>query len=251
MTSFLRSVVPEWVRRRLVPRGVAGLRCRPPVGWVRFGGLRRLEPVSRNWGEERGRPLDRYYINRFLENYAADVRGRVLEVGDNVYTRRIGGANVTQSDILHVTEGEPDATIIADLAHAPHIPDALFDCIILTQTLQLIYDVRAAVRTTHRLLKPGGVVLATVPGITHICHQDSDTWGEQWCWSFTALSMRKLFEESFGPSQVHVEAHGNVLTSVGFLLGLAVEDLAPHELDADDRDYQLNIAVRAQKSVSA
>jgi SAM-dependent methyltransferase len=251
MSPLLRSLIPAWIRNRIVPRGLAGLRCSPPVGWVRFGGLRRLRPVSRNWGEERGRPLDRHYIERFIASHAADIRGRVLEVGDNVYTVRFGGNIVAVSDILHVNEGDPSGTVFGDLANAPHIPDASFDCIVLTQTLQLIYDLEAAVATIHRLLKPGGVVLATVPGITHICHDDSDTWAQSWFWSFTKLSARRVFETSFDAKRVAVEAHGNVLTSIGFLLGLSVEEFTARELDHDDRDYQLNITIRAQKDPGA
>jgi len=37
---------------------------------------------------------------------------------------------------------------------------------VFTQTLHLIYDVRSAIRTLHRVLKPGGVLLATFPGIS-------------------------------------------------------------------------------------
>ncbi len=137
-----------------------------PVNEVQFGSFRRLTPISRDFGCDRGRPIDRYYIENFLERRSEDVRGRVLEIGENTYTRRFGGERVTQSDILHVTEGEPQATIIADLASADHIPSNSFDCIILTQTLQLIYDVPAALRTIRRILKPAGVLLATFPGIS-------------------------------------------------------------------------------------
>jgi ubiquinone/menaquinone biosynthesis C-methylase UbiE len=112
---------------------------------------------------------------------------------------------VTASDVLHIVEGNPQATIVGDLACADHIPSNLFDCIILTQTLQCIYDVRAAIGTLYRILKPGGVVLATFPGITKISHRD---WGYTWYWNFTARSARRLFEEAFPADQVQVEATG-------------------------------------------
>jgi hypothetical protein len=108
---------------------------------VRFGDLRRQIPVSRDFGFDRGLPIDRYYIESFLEKYAADIRGRVLEIGANTFTTRFGRDHVTQSDVLHVNNNNPVATIVGDLASADHIPSDLFDCVILTQTLQLIYDV--------------------------------------------------------------------------------------------------------------
>jgi len=136
-----------------------------PVGKVRFGSLRRVTPISQQWGFDRGLPIDRYYIENFLAHHENDIRGRVLEIGDNSYTPKFGGNRVTKSDVLYVEEGNPKATIVADLTSANHISSNTFDCIILTQTLQLIYDVQAALQTSFRILKPGGVLLATLSGI--------------------------------------------------------------------------------------
>lgn len=217
---------------------------RLPVGWVSFGSLRRLTPISRNFGYERGLPIDRYYIENFLAHYADDIRGRVLEIGDNSYTRKFGGDRVTKSDVLHVVEGNPEATIVGDLTCADHIPSDSFDCFILTQTLHLIYDVRAALKTLYRILKPGGVAIVTFPGISQISH---DEWGDYWCWGFTTLSARRLFEEVFPTANVKVETHGNVLAAISFLHGLAVEELRREELNHRDRDYEVIITVRAVK----
>ena len=215
----------------------------PPVGWVRFGSLRRVTPISRSWGFDRGRPIDRYYIENFLAQHADDIRGRVLEIGDATYTLRFGD-RVTRSDVLHVTAGNPHATIVGDLTKAEHIPSDTFDCIILTQTLHLIYDVRAAIATLHRILKPGGVLLATVPGISQI---DRYEWRDSWYWAFTTLSTRRMLEESFGDGGVDVEAFGNVLTAAAFLYGLATEELERNELDYWDAPYPLLITARARK----
>lgn len=212
---------------------------------VDFGGLRRLEPISDVWGYDRGRPLDRYYIERFLEARAGEVRGRVLEVGDNEYTRRFGGPNVTASDVLHVKADAPGATIVGDLSNAAHIPSDAFDCFVLTQTLQLVYDLPAAVHAIHRILKPGGVVLATVPGITKI---DAYEWRDAWCWSFTTTSVTRLFQEAFVGGNVEVEAHGNVLAAMAVLLGLADDELTVEELDFRDPQFQVLITVAARKA---
>ncbi len=215
------------------------------AGEVAFGSFRRVTPISQDFGHERGRPIDRYYIDGFLTRHTADVRGRVLEVGERAYTRRFGGDRVTVSDVLHVVPGDPEATIIADLTSAEHIPSDSFDCIILTQTLQLIYDVRAAVATLHRILKPGGVVLATFPGIS----QTYDTeWGFTWCWSFTEVSASRLFGEAFGPGAVAVESFGNVLAAMCFLHGLSVSEVTPQELDYHEPGYAVSVTVRAQKA---
>jgi SAM-dependent methyltransferase len=221
-----------------------GRRGRPPVGKVDFGSLRRVNPISSVFGYDRGRPIDRYYIENFLASHADDIQGRVLEIGDDFYTRQFGGEQVTVSDVLHVDEGNPQATIVADLSSADHIPSDAFDCIILTQTLHLIYDVRSAIQTLHRILKPEGVLLATFPGISKITRT---RWGDQWYWAFTQLSARRLFEETFPVSNVEVEAHGNVLTAISFLHGLAAEELREQELKRHTPGYEVLITMRAVK----
>jgi SAM-dependent methyltransferase len=235
-----RRVLSDDSRRRL-----RRLRAWPPVGSLRLGSLRRVTPLSRNYGFDRGTPVDRYYIDRFLTRHARDVRGRVLEVGDDEYTRRYGGDRVEAVDVLHVEEGNPQATIVADLTDAPAIPSERFDCVICTQTLLLIYDIPAAIGTLHRILRPGGVVLATVPGVSRICREEADTWGD--FWRFTSMSARRLFEEAFGEGAVEVEAYGNVLAAVGMLHGMAAEELGAAKLDARDRDYEVLIGVRAER----
>ena len=89
----------------------------PPVGLVRFGSLRQLQPIGRIFGSEWGQCIDRYYIESFLARHASDIHGHVLEVADNAYTRQFGGARVQQSDVLHVAPQHPGATVTAGLAN--------------------------------------------------------------------------------------------------------------------------------------
>jgi SAM-dependent methyltransferase len=209
-----------------------------------FGNLRRLTPISRDFGYDRGQPIDRYYIEQFLARHTGDVQGRVLEIGDNAYTTQFGGSRVRISDVLHVDGTNPAATIVGDLTHADHIPSDTFDCIILTQTLQFIYDVPAAIRTLHRVLKPDGILLATFPGVSQISR---DRWGESWYWGFSTLSAQRLFEEVFSAAAVIVESRGNVLTAMAIIHGLSAEELYQAELDYDDSTYQVLVTVKAVK----
>jgi glycosyltransferase involved in cell wall biosynthesis len=240
--ALLPPRVHWWIRTRVLRRDATT----PPPGAIHFGSFRRLTPMSRGFGWDRGGlPVDRYYIEEFLARHVGDIRGHVLEVRDDAYTRRFGGDRVTRVDVLHPTSDNPKATIIADLTCAEQVPSDTFDCIVLTQVLPFILDVSAAIRTLHRILRPGGVVLATVPGITRISRYDMDRWGDYW--RFTSLSARRLFEHEFPHGEVEVEAHGNVLAATGFLHGLASKELRPEELDQHDRDYEVLLTIRAVK----
>ena len=209
-------------------------------------GLTRLEPISRTFGFERGKPVDRWYIERFLAAHAADVRGHVLEVAETTYTEWYGGDDVRRSDVLHAAPGNPAATIVGDLTTGEGIPVAAFDCFLMTQTLPFIYDVHNAVRGAHRLLRPGGVVLATVPGMSQVSREDQRDWGD-W-WRFTSQGARRLFADVFGEDAVEVTAHGNVLAACAFLYGLAAEDLTESQLAHRDPEYELLTTIRAAKS---
>ena len=163
-----------------------------------MGSLRRLAPLSRHFGYDRGLPVDRYYIEQFLAGNAHVISGRVLEVGDSAYTRRFGGAGVDHVDVLNIDPGVPGTTIVADLAAGDDIPSAAFDCLVITQTLHLVYDLAAAIRTLHRILRPGGTVLATFPGISPL---STDRWAETWYWSLTPLSSHPALRGRVRPGE--------------------------------------------------
>jgi SAM-dependent methyltransferase len=165
---------------------------------------------------------------------------------DDRYTREFGGDQVTRRDVLHVHPTNSRATIVADLTSAASdIPSDCFDAIILTQTLPLVSDVHAVVKTLHRILRPGGAVLATVRGITPIDRRDMERSDHDK--SFTTLSARRLFEEAFPATNVQVDAFGNVLAATAFLHGLGAEELRPSELDYHDPDYEFVITIVAVK----
>ena len=238
-----RRYVPAGVRARLRPVRAAYVdwrRRRPP----KLADLRRVTPIDPNWGYERGTPIDRIYVEKFVGSHASDICGRVLEIAAPDYTTRFGH-DLEQVDILMATEGNPQATIVGDLVDAPQIPSDAFDCVIVTQTLQFVYDVRAALGTLHRILAPGGVLLATVPGITKISPPEDEQFGE-W-WHFTARSMQRLAEEAFGARNAESTSYGNVLSAAGFLYGLAASDLSPEELEVHDRLYEVTVGLRAVK----
>ena len=239
--SIAKAVLPGEVQLRLWYR-VNRMIHRPRL-W-------QLKPVSGDWGYDRGLPIDRYYIEQFLSVHTKDIYGHVLEFTDDSYTRKFGGARVTRSDVMNVIEGMPKTTIVADLTCADQIPSDQFDCIICTQTLQMIYDVRLALKHLYRILKPQGVLLVTWPGINKICRREGlDPWGEYW--HATSQAIRRLFQDFFPADSFTIKTYGNVLSAITFLHGLSKEELHQEELDYFDQDYEVLVTVRAEKPNSA
>jgi SAM-dependent methyltransferase len=221
----------------------ARARARRVVRRGRLGSLRRTTPLSDVWGRDRGTPIDRYYIDAFLREHSADITGRVVELLDDRYTARFG-TSVTQRDVLDVDPSNSAATIVADLTAADSIDTESFDCFILVQTLHFVYDVQSAVAEVHRTLKPGGVVLCTVPSVSRVSRRSLDSE----YWRFTTAACERLFGRTFGDDQVEVSSYGNVLAAIAFLTGLASEELDLSELDTRDPFFPVVIAVRAQKA---
>jgi SAM-dependent methyltransferase len=236
----LRAVLSPDVRRMLqrIDRKVHG----GVLARVAFP--RRLEPLSRVFGYDRGFPVDRYYIERFLGEHAHLIAGRVLEVGDAHYTHQFGGDKVTRSDVLNVLPDIPGTTFVDDLSDARSLPSEAFDCVVLTQTLHLIYDMAAAVETLHRILRPGGAVLATVPGISPV---DQGDWRGTWYWALTPLSAHRLFSDVFGDAHIETTSYGNLVTSIAFLQGMAAHELSARELSVRDPQFPMLITIKAAR----
>ncbi len=219
----------QWRRRRRKPALLPAARS--------------TSPLSDVWGFDRGVPVDRYYINQFLAAHQADINGRVLEVKECIYATRFG-SGLERVDVLDINPTNPKATVIADLAAACDIPSDQFDCFILTQTLQFIPDHESALRHAYRILRPGGVLLATVPCVSRLAPR----YGlENDFWRYTPAGCKRLFGQVFGDDHVQVQSFGNVLTAMAFLTGMAAEELSPAELDCHDKYFPVVIGLRAVK----
>jgi SAM-dependent methyltransferase len=222
--------------RRLRQRVERALR---PSG---LGVLRGTRPVSDRWGLDRGQPVDRWYIERFLDQQRASIRGRVLEVRDTRYTTAFA-TDVASSDVVDIDDSNPNATIVADLSRPSSIDPDRFDCFLLVQTLQFVFDTRAVLDEAHRILAPGGVLLCTAPAVSRISMRYLDAE----YWRFTVAGCRALVGGAFPGGELEVRSYGNVLACAAFLYGLAVEDLGEHELLEDDPFFPLVVTVKARK----
>ncbi len=232
-------VASSWPKPvRLLGRGVRRVHG---LAAMNFGRISSASPISKHWGYDRGTPIDRYYIEQFLAAHAGDIRGRVLEVQEDDYTRRFGGAQVRASDVLNLDSSNPKATMIGDLSDPSTLPAGKFDCIILTQTLHLVFDMAAALRNVRKALRPGGVALVTVPGITRV----EPGPGYEWHWSLTPDSLGRLLQSSFDSAKIDQTSYGNLFAATAFLHGAAVQEVPRRKLDRFDPTYPVVVAARA------
>jgi SAM-dependent methyltransferase len=246
LSARLRRAVPAPVRRAARRRGLAAW---PPRRTIRFGSLRRTKPISSDFGFDRGTPVDRYYIEAFLLEHARDLSGRVLEIGDDRYATAFGRDGLDSVSVLNLVATGAMNEIVDDLAHPRHLRPNSFDCVICVQTLHLVYELKTAIETLADILRPDGVLLATVPGISKISSERGEPWQDHW--RLTCASASQVFGDVFGAENVSVRGYGNVLTSVAFLHGIAAEELTAKELDVRDAAYDLLVGVRARRSPTA
>jgi SAM-dependent methyltransferase len=147
--------------------------------------------------------------------------------------------------VLHALPGNAAATFVGNLETGEGIPDGRFDCAIVTQVLECVFDVGAAVRHLHRLLAPGGAALVTVPAIAPVSRYDAERWGEYW--HFSDQSVSRLFAPVFGAANVRVETHGNHAAAHACLAGMAATELRDDQLSAHDADYPVVVTVVATR----
>ncbi len=211
---------------------------------VGLGPFRTADPVSADFGYGRGLPIDRVYIEWFLEEFREVIRGTTLEVGDDSYTARFGGQTTLQREVIHVDQADTLATYHGDMAQPGVLPRDRFDCAVITQTLHLIYDMPRVVRHLRQSLVPGGTLLLTVPGISPIA---ADRWGETWYWSLTSFSLARLLGDEFGSDNVRVRSYGNAYAATAFLQGFAAADVRSRLLRHHDPRFPVIVAASARR----
>lgn len=211
-------------------RRVIRLSLRKPAG----------KPVSRAFGVDRGTAIDRYWIEPFLATHASSAAGHVLESGGTTYSERFY-PNMKASEMEISVQTKPNG-VVCDLEVGNHALDGIFDVMIATQLFNFIFDVRAALAHAAAMLRPGGLLVGSVAGITQVSRFDADRWGHYY--SFTEQSWRKLLAQHF--DSVTVETRGNVDTACAFLNGLCAEELDPALLAEHDPDYPVSVLFAAR-----
>ncbi len=214
-------------------------RLQKPVGHNDF--LSVSSPTSSLFGCDRGRAIDRYYIENFLLssklNYSLNPK-KTIEVGETVYSEKYFPD--AEHDILDYANG-------MDLTKWDTLKERGFDAFICTQVFNFIYDIRGAIHGAKYMLDNGGWLIGTVAGnISQISQSDMNNYGDYW--RFTYLSIKKLLEEEF--DFVEVCPFGNAFAATAFVQGLSIEDLAPDQmgmLDVKDDAYSVLIGFVCRK----
>ncbi len=209
----------------------------------RWGNLKRMKPFSSVYGFERGTPIDRFYIEGFLNRYRSDIRGHVLEVQEARYTVPLGGNAVVASDVLDIDRTNPSATIVADLSEQDSLPMERFHCFILTQTLQYVPAIGPALRNSWQSLRPEGVLLLTVPTLTRV---DPDLAHIDF-WRITPAGLARGLSSACPEAEIEVVGFGNLVAGVAFLMGLAAEELKRSELENFDPAFPILACARVRK----
>ena len=199
-------------------------------------------PLSHIYGFDRGVPIDRYYIENFLEKNKKFIKGNCLEILDNSYTTKFG--NPTKSDILDINRDNKKATIHDDLRNLENIKENSYDCIILTQVLQFIDEYEKAIQECKRILKPDGTLLITLPSLSRI-DVASGVGNDFWRW--TPAGARYVFGKYFEKEKLEVRGFGNVLVGTSFWVGMAKHELNEKELDHWDPNFPVLVTIKAQK----
>lgn len=102
----------------------------------------------------------------------------ILDVG-------AGGRRIVSSVTTFDAVAHPEVDIVGDIHRMP-IPDASYDCVFCTGTLEHVADPWGAIREIHRVTKPGGIVHIDVPFIQGF-HADPNDY-----WRFTIEGLRLL-----------------------------------------------------------
>ncbi|PSB22356.1 methyltransferase [filamentous cyanobacterium CCP2] len=210
----------------------------PAIGSINWGDFRRLAPLCHITGFTRGNPIDRYYLQKFVDEIREQVVGDVLEVGGVPKDREFYQFDRAKTYRIMNLEAGAGVDLVGDV-HDPDLvePDSL-DSLVIFNVLEHCYAPWIAVENIHRWLKPGGKCFCMVPNAQRLHDRPGDFWRplpDGVNWLFRSFSQKQLY------------VYGNPLTVLASFHGVGYEELTPAELDAFHPDYPVSTCIVATK----
>lgn len=203
-------------------------------------------PFTEQFVTERGTPVDRYYIERFLQEHRNLIKGDVLEIEDNLYTKKFGISGEFRSIVMDYSSKAPYIDFNADLESGDGIRENIADCFIITQTLMYIFDVKSAAANIGRLLKKNGYALITCSGLSQNSVRCMDDYGSYF--NFNPAVFRRMFEDENSLDVLETGSYGNVKTVSAHIAGLCCEDLTESDFSYNDKHYPLIVYAVVKKN---
>lgn len=203
-----------------------------------------LLPIDDSFGFSIGTPIDRFYIESFLIENVEIIKGTVCEISELNYSKKFAQPGAI-FELFDINSKNKHATIIGDLQNPDTIPESIVDCFILTQTLNFIEDTDLVIQSIYKILRPGGVCLLTVSGISQISSYDMTRWGDYW--RFTDYSLKVVLNKCFNNNNIHIKTYGNLFAAKSFLDGECIENLDNDDLMIRDDRYQITICAKIIK----
>jgi hypothetical protein len=205
---------------------------------IDWGDLRRTAPFCQVFGLTRGTPIDRYYLGQFIREIRLQVAGTVLEVGGIVSNRDLYQfEQATAYQTLDVAEG-PGVTLVGNVHDAAMLPAASLDAVVIFNVLEHCQHPWVVVDNIHRWLRASGKCFCMVPSAQRLHDFPGDYWRP------LPDGLQQLFH-NFSQQQLYV--YGNPLTVMASFMGVAAEELSPHELDDWHPDYPVATCLVATK----
>jgi hypothetical protein len=209
-----------------------------PIGSIDFGDLKRERPFCPHFGHFRGTPIDRYYLDRFIDEIRDEVKGVTLEIGGSKGNKELYKFN-NATTYLTMDLGGPDLDIVGD-AHDPNIiEEASLDTVVLFNVLEHCEQPWAVVDNIYRWLKPNGQVVCMVPNAQRVHRVPFDYW------RILPDALNSIFSR-FPKRKLHV--YGNPVTVTASYYGIASEEFSREELDYYHENYPVANCIHAQKT---
>jgi SAM-dependent methyltransferase len=146
-----------------------------------------------------------------------------------------GGRRITSNIVTIDRQDGPDIDVKCDI-HTIPLPDASFDCVFCTGTLEHVQEPQRVMAEIHRILRPGGVVHLEVPFLQGF-HADPD---DYWRWTLPGL---RLMCGRMGFEEMDSGAHIGPTSSLAWIAVHYLDGLLPGKLGAA-AGYGLRIVLR-------